>query len=101
MSDIKFWKPVYQLFKPDEPLTKDELRDFYVRRDDSPVDGLVNLLAGHRDGGDGIAAVGTAVCGRLHGGMSGYGYGAGQVQYWSFGSDGVDWDADCASVPLA
>ena len=45
MSDIKFWKPAYQLFKPDEPLTKDELRDFYVRRDGSPVDGLVNLLA--------------------------------------------------------
>ena len=63
MSDIKFWKPAYQLFKPDEPLTKDELRDFYVRRDDSPVDGLVNLLAmddtaakfllaGHRGGGE-------------------------------------------------
>jgi hypothetical protein len=62
VSDIKFWKPVYQLFKPDEPLIKDELRDFYVRREDSPVDGLVNLLAmddtaakfllaGHRGGG--------------------------------------------------
>ena len=62
MGDIKFWKLAYQLFKPDEPLTKDELRDFYVRRDDSPVDGLVNLLAmddtaakfllaGHRGGG--------------------------------------------------
>ena len=76
MGDIKFWKPAYQLFKPDEPLTKDELRDFYVRREDSPMDGLVNLLAmddtaakfllaGHRDGGDGVAAVGTAVCGGI------------------------------------
>ena len=62
MSDIQFWKPVYQLFKPDEPLMNEALRDFYVRRDDSPVDGLVNLLAmddtaakfllaGHRGGG--------------------------------------------------
>lgn len=64
MSDIKFWKPVYQLFKPDEPLMNEALRDFYVRRSDSPVDGLVNLLAldeddaaskfllaGHRGGG--------------------------------------------------
>jgi hypothetical protein len=60
VSDIKFWKPLYQLFKPDEPLMNEALRDFYVRRDDSPVDGLVNLLAmddtsakfllaGHRD----------------------------------------------------
>jgi hypothetical protein len=62
MSDISFWRPVYQLFKPDEPLMKEELRDFYVRREDSPVDSLVNLLAledaaakfllaGHRGGG--------------------------------------------------
>ena len=62
MSDIKFWKPVYQLFKPDEPLVGEDLRDLYVRRDDSPVDSLVNLLAmedesakfllsGHRGGG--------------------------------------------------
>jgi hypothetical protein len=62
VGDISFWKPVYQLFKPDEPLVKDELRDFYVRREDSPVDGLVALLAlddtaakfllaGHRGGG--------------------------------------------------
>ena len=88
MGDIKFWKPAYQLFKPDEPLTKDELRDFYVRREDSPMDGLVNLLAmddtaakfllaGHRDGGDGVAAVGTAVCGGLYGGVGGYGCGPG------------------------
>jgi hypothetical protein len=61
VSDISYWKPVYQLFKPDKPLVKDELRDFYVRREDSPVDGLVSslamneaakfLLAGHRGGG--------------------------------------------------
>ena len=62
MNDISFWRPVYQLFKPDEPLKKEELRDFYVRREDSPVDSLVNLLAmedaaakfllaGHRGGG--------------------------------------------------
>jgi shikimate kinase len=62
MNDISFWRPVYQLFKPDEPLMKEELRDFYVRREDSPVDSLVNLLAmedaaakfllaGHRGGG--------------------------------------------------
>ena len=44
VSDIKFWKPVYQLFKSDEPLMKEALRDFYVLREDSPVDGLVNLL---------------------------------------------------------
>jgi hypothetical protein len=62
VSDINFWKPVHQLFKPDEPLVKDELRDFYVRREKSPVDVLVDplamddddakfLLAGHRGGG--------------------------------------------------
>ena len=62
MSDIRFWKPVYQLFKPDEALTKAELNDFYVQREDSPVDNLMNLLAmeddaakfllsGHRGGG--------------------------------------------------
>ncbi|MEO0457930.1 MAG: hypothetical protein AAF152_15305 [Cyanobacteria bacterium P01_A01_bin.114] len=62
MSDIRFWKPVYQLFKPDEPLTDKELQNFYVRREDSPVNNLVNLLAmedtaakfllaGHRGGG--------------------------------------------------
>jgi DNA polymerase III delta prime subunit len=62
MSDIQFWRPVYQLFKPDEPLMKEELRDFYVRREDSPVSSLIHslpmentpvklLLAGHRGGG--------------------------------------------------
>ena len=46
MNDINFWKPIYQLFKPDEPLyNQKDLRDFYVRRDDSPVDSLVDLLA--------------------------------------------------------
>jgi hypothetical protein len=62
MSDIQFWKPVYQLFKPDEPLMRKDLEEFYVRREDSPVDSLVNLLemedtaakfllSGHRGGG--------------------------------------------------
>ncbi|WP_416666059.1 hypothetical protein [Egbenema bharatensis] len=63
MSDIRFWRPVYQLFKPDEPLSKpEELRNFYVERDGSPVRSLVSslelsdvpekfLLAGHRGGG--------------------------------------------------
>lgn len=63
MTDIRFWKPVYQLFKPDEPLSKPEdLRDFYVARDGNPVRSLVSalelsdvpekfLLAGHRGGG--------------------------------------------------
>lgn len=62
MSNIQFWRPVYRLFKPDEPLTKKELEDFYVSREDSPVKDLVNLLAledepakfllsGHRGGG--------------------------------------------------
>lgn len=62
MSNIKFWKPAYQLFRHDEPLMNKELEEFYVRREDSPVDTLVNLLAmdddpakylvaGHRGGG--------------------------------------------------
>jgi shikimate kinase len=62
VSDIAFWKPVHQLFKHDEPLTNEDLRDFYVRREDNPVNGLMNLLAledasakfllaGHRGGG--------------------------------------------------
>ena len=62
MSGIHFWRPVYRLFKPDEPLMNQELQDFYVRREDSPVNSLVNLLAledeaakfllaGHRGGG--------------------------------------------------
>ena len=45
MTDIKFWKPVYQLFKPDEPLSKSkDLRDFYVARDGNPVRSLVSSL---------------------------------------------------------
>lgn len=63
MSDVQFWKPVYQLFKPDEPLSKaEDIRDFYVARDGNPVRSLVSslelsdvpekfLLAGHRGGG--------------------------------------------------
>jgi hypothetical protein len=62
MSDINFWKPARQLFRHDEPLMNEELQDFYVRREDSPVNELVNLLAmdddatqylvaGHRGGG--------------------------------------------------
>jgi hypothetical protein len=62
MSDIKFWKPACQLFRPDEPLINQELEAFYVRREDSPVDYLVTalaiddepakyLVAGHRGGG--------------------------------------------------
>ena len=45
MSDIKFWKPACQLFRPDEPLINKELQDFYVSREDSPVDDLLNFLA--------------------------------------------------------
>ncbi|MFM6137768.1 MAG: hypothetical protein ACKO3K_08920 [Cuspidothrix sp.] len=63
MSNTNFWKPAYQLFKPEEPLAKSEdLQNFYVPRDNSPVDQLVSLLemeddpakfllAGHRGGG--------------------------------------------------
>lgn len=62
MTDISFWKPAYQIFRPDEPLVDKDLRSLYVRREDSPVDSLVNLLAmeeaaakfllaGHRGGG--------------------------------------------------
>ncbi|MDZ8238643.1 MAG: hypothetical protein RMZ69_15950 [Nostoc sp. ChiQUE01a] len=63
MSDTNFWRTAYQLFKPEEPLaTPEDLKSFYVHRDNSPVDKLVNLvemkddpakflLAGHRGGG--------------------------------------------------
>lgn len=63
MSNKHFWKSAYQLFKPEEPLTQPEdLRDFYVQRDRSPVEDLVTalewedkpskfLLAGHRGSG--------------------------------------------------
>ncbi|GBE91985.1 P-loop NTPase fold protein [Nostoc cycadae] len=63
MSNTSFWKSAYQLFKPEEPLTTPEdLKVFYVQRENSPVDKLVSLLemeddpakfllAGHRGGG--------------------------------------------------
>ncbi|MDJ0733669.1 MAG: P-loop NTPase fold protein [Nostocaceae cyanobacterium] len=63
MSNTIFWRTAYQLFKPEEPLaTAEDLRNFYVQRDNSPVDKLVSLLemeddpakfllAGHRGGG--------------------------------------------------
>lgn len=63
MTNTSFWKSAYQLFKPEEPLTKTEdLRDFYVPRANSPVEDLITflemeddpakfLLAGHRGGG--------------------------------------------------
>ncbi|MBW4509434.1 MAG: hypothetical protein KME64_23360 [Scytonematopsis contorta HA4267-MV1] len=62
MNDTTFWRTVYQLFKPEEPLTTSEdLKNFYVQRDNSPVDKLISLLnmeddpakfllAGHRGG---------------------------------------------------
>ena len=78
---------MYQLLKQDEPLMNEALRDFYVGRDDSPVDELVNvlalddtdakfLLAGWRED-DGVAAVAASVCGGLYGGLGGYGCGVG------------------------
>ncbi|RCJ24807.1 hypothetical protein A6770_03890 [Nostoc minutum NIES-26] len=46
MSNTNFWKTAYQLFKPEEPLaTLEELQNFYVQRDNSPVDKLISLLA--------------------------------------------------------
>jgi hypothetical protein len=63
MSNTNFWRPAYQLFKPEEPLaTPEDLQNFYVPRDNSPVDYLFSLLemeddpakfllAGHRGGG--------------------------------------------------
>jgi hypothetical protein len=63
MSNTSFWRTAYQLFKPEEPLASPEdLKKFYVQRDNSPVDRLVSLLemeddpakfllAGHRGGG--------------------------------------------------
>jgi CMP-N-acetylneuraminic acid synthetase len=45
MSNTSFWKPVYQLFKPEEPLTTSEdLKNFYVQRTDSPVKNLITAL---------------------------------------------------------
>jgi len=63
MNNTNFWKPAYQRFKPEEPLaTAEDLQNFYVPRDNSPVDQLATLLemedypvkfllAGHRGGG--------------------------------------------------
>lgn len=63
MNSTSFWRPAYQLFKPEEALvTPEDLQNFYVSRDNSPVDKLVSLLeieddpakfllAGHRGGG--------------------------------------------------
>jgi hypothetical protein len=63
MNPTNFWRPAYQLFKPEEALsTPEDLQNFYVPRDNSPVDKLVSLLdieddpakillAGHRGGG--------------------------------------------------
>lgn len=63
MTSTRFWQPAYQLFKPEEPLaTSEDLTNFYVQRDNSPVEQLVSLLemeddpakfllAGHRGGG--------------------------------------------------
>jgi hypothetical protein len=63
MSNTNFWRVAYQLFKPEEPLaTAEDLKNFYVPRENSPVDKLVSLLsmeddsakfllAGHRGGG--------------------------------------------------
>jgi len=62
MSNTSFWRTAYQLFKPEEPLASPEdLKNFYVQRDNSPVDQLVSLLemeddpakfllSGHRGG---------------------------------------------------
>lgn len=63
MTSTNFWRTAYQLFKQEHPLaTPEELKNFYVQRDNSPVDKLVSLLemeddsakfllAGHRGGG--------------------------------------------------
>lgn len=63
VSNTRFWKPAFQLFKPEEPLIKaKDIEEFYVPRDNSPVEKLINilameddpgkfLLAGHRGGG--------------------------------------------------
>jgi hypothetical protein len=62
-GNTRFWKPVYQVLKPEEPLTNSEdMRDFYVQRSNSPIETLVSLiemaddpakflLAGHRGSG--------------------------------------------------
>ncbi|WP_287255878.1 P-loop NTPase fold protein, partial [Moorena sp. SIO4E2] len=63
MSNAKYWKPAYQLFNPEQPLTTpEEMKDFYIQREDSPVEYVITtlemedqpakfLLAGHRGSG--------------------------------------------------
>lgn len=63
MNSSNFWKPLYQVFKPDKALTGKELDELYVRRTKkSPADKLVHrlemmdepakfLLSGHRGSG--------------------------------------------------
>ncbi|OLT62122.1 P-loop NTPase fold protein [Moorena bouillonii] len=63
MSNANYWKPAYQLFNPDKPLTTpEEMKDFYVQRENSPVEKVITtlemedqpakfLLAGHRGSG--------------------------------------------------
>ncbi|NEO76713.1 MAG: hypothetical protein F6J99_10905, partial [Moorea sp. SIO4G3] len=63
MCNVNYWRQAYQLFNPDQPLTTlEEIEDFYVQREDSPVQHGINtlqmedqpvkfLLAGHRGSG--------------------------------------------------
>lgn len=63
MSSIGFWKPIYQLYQPEKPLvTPEDLNNFYVQRENSPVERLRTLiclkdepakflLAGHKGSG--------------------------------------------------
>ena len=63
MSTIGFWKPIYQLYQPEKPLvTPEDLNNFYVQRENSPVERLRTLIslkdepakflfAGHRGSG--------------------------------------------------
>ncbi|NEO44267.1 MAG: AAA family ATPase [Moorea sp. SIO4A3] len=63
MSNANYWKPAYQLFNPEEPLTTpEEMKYFYVQRKNSPVEKVITtlemedqpakfLLAGHRGSG--------------------------------------------------
>ena len=49
MSDIQFWKPVYQLLKPDEPLMNDALWDFKFVVEKLLMEGLVDWFVCHLD----------------------------------------------------
>ncbi len=45
MSNAKYWKPAYQLFNPEQPLTTpEEIKDFYIQREDSPVENVIAIL---------------------------------------------------------